>query len=119
MSLIISHPKTNPKIRKIEEEIAEKKKELTRLINNEKGKTIINYTFQDKNGDDILLSELFRNKDELIIVFYMGIHCKYCTLWGDNYNGIANPLNDRAVFIVISNETPEEQQKIKRDRKIN
>ena len=117
MSLIISHPKTNPKIRKIEEEIAEKKEELARLINNEKGKTIFNYTFQDKNGDDILLSELFRNKDELIIVFYMGIHCKYCTLWGDNYNGIANPLNDRAVFIVISNETPEEQQKIKRDRK--
>ena len=117
MSLIISHPKTNPKIRKIEKEIAKKKEELARLINNEKGKTIINYTFQDKNGDDILLSELFRNKDELIIVFYMGIHCKYCTLWGDNYNGIANPLNDRAVFIVISNEAPEEQQKIKRDRK--
>ena len=117
MPLIISHPKTNPKIRKIEEEIAEKKEELARLINNEKGKTIFNYTFQDKNGDDILLSELFRNKDELIVVFYMGIHCKYCTLWGDNYNGIANPLNDRAVFIVISNETPEEQQQIKRDRK--
>ncbi len=37
MPLIISHPETNPKIRKIEDEIAAKKEELATLISKEKG----------------------------------------------------------------------------------
>ncbi len=116
MPLIISHPETNPKIRKAEDEIAAKKEQLAELIASEKGKLIPNYTFQDKNGNDILLSDIFGDKEELIIVFYMGIHCKYCTLWGDNYNGIAKPLLDRTAFAVVSNETPQQQQKIRSDR---
>ena len=116
MPLIISHPSTNPKIRKIEDEIAAKKEQVAKLIAVEKGKIISDYTFQDKSGNDISLSDIFREKQELIIVFYMGIHCKYCTLWGDNYNGIAQPLSDRASFAVVSNESPEEQNIIKKDR---
>jgi len=116
MPLIISHPETNPKIRKIEDEIAAKKEEVAKLIGKEKGTAITDYTFQNKDGDDISLSDIFGEKEELIIVFYMGIHCKYCTLWGDNYNGIAKPLSDRSSFVVISNETPEEQNIIKKDR---
>ena len=116
MPIIISHPETNPKIREVEDEIAAKKEQLAELIANEKGRIIPDYTFQDKNGNDILLSDIFGDKEELIIVFYMGIHCKYCTLWGDNYNGIAKPLSDRASFVVVSNETPQQQQKIRKDR---
>ncbi|MBC8266101.1 MAG: DUF899 family protein [Flavobacteriales bacterium] len=119
MPLIISHPETNPKIRKVEDEISAKKEELAKLIAVEKGTIITDYTFQDKSGNDILLSDMFREKEELIIVFYMGIHCKYCTLWGDNYNGIAKPLSDRAAFVVVSNETPQQQQKIRKDRSWN
>ncbi|HIE74285.1 MAG TPA: DUF899 domain-containing protein, partial [Flavobacteriales bacterium] len=116
MPLIISHPSTNPEIRKIEDEIAAKKEQVAKLIAVEKGKIITDYTFQNKSGNDILLSKIFGDNAELIIIFYMGIHCKYCTLWGDNYNGISKPLNDRAGFVVVSNETPKEQQKIRKDR---
>lgn len=116
MPLIISHPNTNPEIRKIEDEIAAKKEELAQLISKEKGTKIKDYTFQNSNGEDILLSELFEGKEELIIVFYMGIQCKYCTLWGDNYNGISKALNDRCSFFVTSHETPEEQNNIKESR---
>ena len=119
MPLIITHPETNPEIRKLEHEIAEKKAALAKLIQAEKGKEIQEYTFLDKNNISISLAELFGTKTELIIVFYMGIKCKYCTLWADNYNGISAPLNNRAAFAVISHETPDEQTKIKASRNWN
>ncbi len=119
MPFIISHPDTNPEIRKIEDEIAAKKEELSLLISKEKGTKIKDYTFQNSDGNDVLLSELFKNKEELIVVFYMGIQCKYCTLWADNYNGISKPLADRCSFAVVSKETPKEQNKIKKDRAWN
>jgi predicted dithiol-disulfide oxidoreductase (DUF899 family) len=119
MPLIISHPETNPEIRKIEDEIAAKKEILAQLITKEKSTIITDYTFLNAKNNLILLSELFKGKDELIIVFYMGIQCKYCTLWGDNYNGISAPLSNRAAFAVVSNETPKEQNKIKKNRDWN
>ena len=119
MPLIISHPETNPEIRRIENEIAAKKEILAKLISKEKGTPIKEYSFLDTNNNSMLLSELFKDKDELIIVFYMGIHCKYCTLWGDNYNGITAPLKDRAAFAVVSNETPEKQTETKKSRNWN
>ena len=112
MPLIISHPETNPEIRKIEDEIAAKKEILAQLIAKEKGTQISDYTFLDTNNNAILLSDLFGEKEELIIVFYMGIQCKYCTLWADNYNGISAPLKDRAAFAIVPHETPEIQNKI-------
>ena len=119
MPLIISHPETNPEIRKIEDEIAAKKEILAQLIAKEKGTQISDYTFLDTNNNAILLSDLFGEKEELIIVFYMGIQCKYCTLWADNYNGISAPLKDRAAFAVVSHETAEIQNKIKEYRAWN
>ncbi len=119
MPLIITHPNTNPAIKILEKEIAEKKAALAKLIQAEKGEEIQDYTFLNKNNKPVLLSELFTNKEELIIVFYMGIQCKYCTLWADNYNGITAPLSDRAAFAVISNETPEKQTKIRTSRNWN
>jgi len=119
MPLIISHPETNPDIRKIEDEIAAKKEELSLLIQMESGTEIKDYTFKDKDNKLVKLFELFADKEELILIFYMGIQCKYCTLWGDNYNGIEKPLSDRATFAVISHETPEIQNKIKEYRNWN
>jgi predicted dithiol-disulfide oxidoreductase (DUF899 family) len=119
MPLIISHPNTNPAIRKIEDEIAAKKQKLAQLISEEKGTKIEDYTFQNAEGEDVLLSDLFKNKEELIMVFYMGIQCKYCSLWADNYNGIVKPLNDRCSFVVTSHESPLKQNKIKERREWN
>ena len=116
MPIIISHPKTNPKIQEIENEIAAKKEELANLISKEKGTEITDYTFLDTNNNSTLLSQLFKDKEELIIIFYMGIQCKYCTLWADNYNGITAPLKDRAAFAVVSNETPKIQTENKKNR---
>jgi predicted dithiol-disulfide oxidoreductase (DUF899 family) len=116
MPMIISHPDTSSKIRQVEGAIAEKKQELAKLISEEKGTLIKDYTFLNSKGENVLLSDLFKNKEELIIVFYMGIQCKYCTLWADNYNGIAKPITDRSSFVVISHESPPEQNKIKKSR---
>jgi len=119
MPLIISHPETNPEIRTIEEEISVKKEKLANLISKEPGKIIQDYTFLNSDKSEVKLSELFKDKNELIIVFYMGIQCKYCTLWADNYNGIVKPLSDRCSFVVTSHESPEKQNEIKQKRNWN
>lgn len=97
-------------IRALEKEISEKKKQLADLRRNVKPVPVTDQVFEDWNGGTVKLSELFGESSELILVSNMGKSCRYCTLWGDNYNGLVKPLNDRASFVVASPDSPEIQQ---------
>ena len=62
------------------------------------------------------MADLFQGRNELIVVHNMGIGCDYCTLWADGFNGFADHLNDRAAFVVVSNDSIEVQQKFAASR---
>jgi predicted dithiol-disulfide oxidoreductase (DUF899 family) len=99
----------------LEKSIKEKKKELANLRRDLPPAESKDYIF-NTNGGDVRLSDLFGDNEELILVSNMGKSCKYCTLWGDNYNGINKPLNDRASFVVASPDDPTTQMEFASSR---
>lgn len=70
------------------------------------GETVKEYTLKDRDNNPVLLSSLFGDKDDLIIVHNMGKNCVYCTLWADGFNGVWRHLADRAGFVVVSYDDP-------------
>lgn len=103
-------------IRSVEQEISEGKKRLSELRKKVKPRQVTDHVFEDREGNAVKLSDLFGDSKELILVSNMGKGCRYCTLWGDNYNGIVKPLNDRASFVVASPDSPEVQREFAKSR---
>lgn len=97
-------------VQALEKEIFEKKQALSKLRQQlpTQGETVKDYTFENGSGT-IKLSELFGDKNELMIVHNMGKSCPYCTLWADGINGIAHHLNNRSRLFVASPDSPEVQ----------
>lgn len=67
------------------------------------------HVLEGPNGA-VRLSELFGDKDDLVLVHNMGQRCSYCTMWGDGLSGLTRHLERRAAFVVVSPEAPESQQ---------
>ncbi len=76
---------------------------------------VCDYELQGPDGP-VNLSALFGEKEDLILVHNMGSGCSYCTLWADNFNGVADHLQDRAAFVLVSPDSPAEQQAFARGR---
>ncbi len=70
--------------------------------------TVQDYTFATVKGP-VKLSEMFGDKKELILIHNMGKQCSYCTLWADGFNGFTAHLENRAGFVLINNDSVEEQ----------
>lgn len=68
------------------------------------------YSFTAWNGEQIKLSQLFHGKDDLILIHNMGKQCPYCTVWADGMNGFVPYLEDRASFVLVSNDPIEVQK---------
>lgn len=64
----------------------------------------------------VLLSELFGDHEDLMVVHNMGSSCTGCTLWADGYNGVHHHVITRTAFVVSSPETPAVQQKFAQSR---
>jgi predicted dithiol-disulfide oxidoreductase (DUF899 family) len=62
------------------------------------------------------LSELFGDKDDLIVIHNMGAGCPYCTLWADGFNGLYDHIADRAAFVVVTPDRPAAQRKFAESR---
>jgi predicted dithiol-disulfide oxidoreductase (DUF899 family) len=73
------------------------------------------YVFANANGA-VQLSELFADKQDLIVIHNMGASCPHCTLWADGFNGIYNHLANRAAFVVSSPDAPDTQEKFAASR---
>ncbi len=102
MTQVTERSKTTDRILEIEKEIQAKKKELSKLRSEVESTEIENYILDSYHSGKKTLSELFGNKNEMILVFNMGRSCPYCTLWADGYNGLTGHLENRAAFVVIS-----------------
>ena len=64
----------------------------------------------------VRISEMFGDKDDLILIHNMGAGCPYCTMWADEFNGVVHHLESRAAFVVVSPNSPEVQQNLARKR---
>jgi predicted dithiol-disulfide oxidoreductase (DUF899 family) len=72
---------------------------------------IRDYDFDRAGGGAVKLSDLFGDRDTLLVVHNMGSSCPYCTLWADGFNGVFDHLRNRASFVLSSPDAPEQQHK--------
>jgi predicted dithiol-disulfide oxidoreductase (DUF899 family) len=111
----MEHYYLTEEIKELEAEIQEKKKRLAELIRQAPAEKVNDYTFEGPDGN-IRLSEMFGDKDELLLIHNMGKKCPYCTLWADGFNGIRHHLENRAAFVVVSPDPPEIQREFAEGR---
>ena len=70
-----------------------------------------------RNADGpVKISEMFGDKEYLILIHNMGAGCSYCTMWADEFNGVVHHLQSRAAFVVVSPDSPRMQQDFARKR---
>jgi len=89
-------------IKDLETQIYETQQKISELMKQRDAEPVNDYTFRNKDGSEVKLSELFGDKDDLIVVHNMGKGCRYCTLWADGFIGFVPHLSDRASFVVSS-----------------
>jgi predicted dithiol-disulfide oxidoreductase (DUF899 family) len=94
-------------ISELEQTIIAQKKKLAELRLTAPRREVAQYTFHSGDGKPVTLSELFGDKQELIVVHNMGKSCPYCTLWADGFNGLYFHLENKAGFVVSTPDAPE------------
>jgi predicted dithiol-disulfide oxidoreductase (DUF899 family) len=106
------------KYQQANEEIQEYRRQITALRGKLRAaqaviepEVVEDYAFSRAGGGDARLSELFGDKDTLLVIHNMGSGCPYCTLWADGFNGVFEHLRNRAAFVLSSPDAPEQQQR--------
>ena len=107
----MSYEKTSDKLNEYRSQIAELRKKMREAQAAIEPEEVEDYAFKRAGGGTVRLSELFGDKDTLIVVHNMGAGCPYCTLWADGFNGVYDHLRSRAAFVLSSPDAPEQQQK--------
>ena len=100
----------NTEIIDLEQKIAELTQDLNVLRKAIPGEAVPDYTFTTLTGDVSLL-ELFGDKNRLLMIHNMGQGCRYCTLWGDGFNGLLPHLESVLSTVLVSKDTPDIQQR--------
>ena len=103
-------------VKRLEEEIQQKKKELAALRKGDTPIPVKDYEFKNHNGDTVKLSELFGDNNELLVISNMGKSCRYCTLWADGLIGLTPHLSNRAGFVVVTPDPVEVQKEFATSR---
>jgi predicted dithiol-disulfide oxidoreductase (DUF899 family) len=97
-------------IEQLQKEINEKRKQILTLRSQMQPEPVKDYALKNWEGKEVMLSSLFDERNELMVIHNMGKGCTYCTLWADGFNGLALPLADRMPFVVVSPDAPEVQK---------
>lgn len=108
--------KSEKKLLKIHSEILDLRKKYVKLTSKIAEMEVQDYTFKDRDGNDVKLSEVFGDKEYLILVHNMGRSCSYCTLWADGFSGVSYFIEKKAAFVLISPDTPEVQKEFSASR---
>ncbi len=91
------------------EELEAAKRKLVRLRRKLPPESVRDYELKNAYGA-VRLSEMFGDKDDLILIHNMGTGCSNCTMWADEFNGVYQHLQSRAAFVVVSPDGPEVQE---------
>lgn len=103
-------------IDQLQKEIASKQKQLTELRGQLTPEAVENHLFLTQKAEEISLSELFGEYQELIVIHNMGTTCPYCTMWGDGFSAIYPQLEGKVAFVVSSPDVPAKQQEFAEER---
>ena len=98
------------KFKKLEKEITKSRKKMLKLNSKLAKMDVEEYTFKDRDGNQINFSQMFGNKNDLIVIHNMGKSCSYCTMWADGFNGIFPHIEKRTAFVLISPDAHEIQK---------
>jgi predicted dithiol-disulfide oxidoreductase (DUF899 family) len=102
------YPETTAKLAEYRHEIAALRGKMRALQAEIEPEEVADYSLTSAAGP-IRLSELFGDRDTLIVIHNMGRSCPACTMWADGYNGVASHLESRAAFVVTSPDDPATQ----------
>ena len=102
-------------IENLSQEIYEKKKQLSELRRQRPAELVEDYIFTTSQGE-VKLSELFKDKQDLIVIHNMGKGCSYCTLWADGFESSLAHLQNRTEFVVSSPDAPSVQDEFAKSR---
>ena len=108
--------KVQKKLRKLEEEIQDARKKMIKLNSKLSKMDVQDYVLKDRSGNDVKLSEMFGDKENLILVHNMGKACSYCTLWADGFSGVNYFIEKKAAFGLVSPDPPDVQKQFSADR---
>ncbi len=89
-------------IEDLEQRLQEEKQRLAALRKQMPPEAIDDYEFTANDGSKKRLSEMFGDRDELMLIHNMGKGCAYCTLWADGFNGLHQHLQNRVSFVLVS-----------------
>lgn len=103
-------------IMKAEKALMRQIAEVAKLRLKAKPEPVEDAVFEGKGGRSVHLSDLFGDKDELLLVHNMGRGCPYCTFWADGFNGLLPHLEDRAAFAVATPDPIEKQSEFAKGR---
>ncbi|MET3698259.1 predicted dithiol-disulfide oxidoreductase [Bacillus oleivorans] len=93
-------------IEQLEAEIHEKKIKLAQMRKAKAERPVQNYAFLNPDGDTVYLSDLFCDKNELIVIHNMGKACSYCTMWADGFSSLYHHIARKAAFVLESPDEP-------------
>jgi predicted dithiol-disulfide oxidoreductase (DUF899 family) len=102
-------------IERLEEELVEQYTRLAELKRRMPREPVKDYELLGWSGP-VKLAALFGEKSDLIVIHNMGKGCRYCTLWADGFNGVAQHLSNRAGFVVCSPDSTEIQKEFAASR---
>jgi len=106
----MSEKQIKTEIEELEKELLEKASKLAELRKQVPREEVKDYSLTDSEGKAVKLSELFGDKDDLIVIHNMGKSCPYCTLWADGFNGMVHHFENRAGFALVSPDDHETQK---------
>jgi len=104
----------NARISAMEAKLYEMTLELNELRKVAVSTEVPNYSFATLAGPSSLL-ELFADKQKLLVIHNMGQSCRYCTLWGDGFNGLVDHL-ESVMSVVLVKDAPQLQREFANSR---
>ena len=101
---------------RIEKQIATLKERRTKLMHKRPRERVKDYVLKRAGAGSVKLSELFGDKQDLLVIHNMGAGCPFCTLWADGFEGYRPHLENRAAFALVSNDDPKTAAKFTKGR---
>ncbi len=102
--------KWEKKLQDLEREISKSRKKMLKVLGKMAAMKVNDYVLKNRDGQEVKLSEMFGDKQDLVLIHNMGRSCSYCTMWADGFNGIFNHIWQRAGFALVSPDSPEVQR---------
>ncbi len=95
----------------LHEKLSSLEQEIAALRRQRSQREVPDHSFTAWDGQQVRLSELFGEKDQLILIHNMGFACSYCTMWADGFNGLLPHIEERAAFVVASPDDVKAQER--------